>query len=1357
MDDDNLAILSHLPIPLIKKIVSCIVVLKGDPAAQKDLIGGLCHHRFSRTVGEASYINEAVAARQAAIQLTPPGHPYLPIRLVNLTRSLHDRFEYTGDLKDVDTAILSMRKAVEATAPGDPSMAFRLSMLGNSFNLRFERKNRVSDLDKSISAYQQALRLLPPGDTQLQAVLLNDLGNSLYRRFQTTSRQDDIKDAISSYRRAVAIHTQLNIEACTFLNGLVSALHARFECTGDISDLEECVATLQRVISTTPPGDPRLATWYGNLGNVLQTRSVVKNSIDDINQAVRAMQKAIDLAPNDHAGVSVWLHNLSNALGVRFERTGNIQDLTQSIAAKRKAIARTPPGHSIFPSLLYHLGISLHRHHDVTGLKDSIDEAIHLQTRAIGMSPTGHVDIASRYRGLGISYISRFGRTRQSSDLKEAISAHEKALALTPAGHPRLSAVWSALGNAYRERFHHEGNLKDIELAISLQRKAVESTPIGHKDFPDTLCGLGETIWSRFQHKGAMEDIQESIRLLVKGIGLAMEGHVDLPRYLTVLGVAYHARYQRVEDLTDIEEAISVFQRAVKVTKKGSADLPKRYDNLGIAFQDRFGRSREISDIEEAIAAQKKAIDLIPTGEESHHPNPFSNLGISYHSRYEVSHRLEDLERSIAFKEKAISLTPDGHRSMPKLLNNLGNSLLLRFEDAGNFDDVDKAISLKERARGRLPPEHVDIVFYVFNLGSAWQVRFRRTGDIADIDKAIATIQEAIKLCPEVHASLPSLNYSLGQAFNSRLKHTEDEGDLKQAIGNHRLAAISPYGSPLTRFHAAEAWAILSHPIDPAKSLEAFDTAIRLLSLVAGLEQTVQRRHNQLVKTGVSDFSLLAAATALSLGKSDKALEWLERGRCLVWNQINSLRSPLDELRKYDEGLAKRVLRVSKELETAASRDMDRDKARLVGSTMMTMEEKMTLQDESKGHVKLVKEWEEVLENVRAIPGFESFLRPTSCAELLRNLPREGTVVVINVYEDWCDALALSAETEKPVHIRLPRFQHQEAERLRIRLRERLIEYGLLLRHERHEDRGIRPATERKGGRAVAEVLAALWTRVVKPILGALGFTTSNSPRKRIWWCTTGPLVFLPIHAAGIYTKGDTQTIFDYVVSSYIPTVSSLSQREKSSRRNTSQNNGLLMVSQPNAKNLPPIPGVKKEMALVQSILEEHGVRNSIIESAAATKDATEKHMKDFSCIHLACHASQNALRSSFHLHDGPLDLGAIIRSDMDSADLAFLSACQTSVGDERLPEEVVHLAAGMMAAGYRSVVATMWSIGDKSAPDVAGSFYRHLLAREGRNGRIGGELAAVALYEAVKDLRERSDVSEDSLLKWVPYVHFGI
>lgn len=52
-----------------------------------------------------------------------------------------------------------------------------------------------------------------------------------------------------------------------------------------------------------------------------------------------------------------------------------------------------------------------------------------------------------------------------------------------------------------------------------------------------------------------------------------------------------------------------------------------------------------------------------------------------------------------------------------------------------------------------------------------------------------------------------------------------------------------------------------------------------------------------------------------------------------------------------------------------------------------------------------------------------------------------------------------------------------------------------------------------------------------------------------------------------------------------------------------------------------------------------------------------------------------------------------------DNAELAFLSACQTAVGDEKIPEESIRLAAGMLAVGYKGVIATMWSIRDDDAP----------------------------------------------------------
>jgi CHAT domain-containing protein len=104
----------------------------------------------------------------------------------------------------------------------------------------------------------------------------------------------------------------------------------------------------------------------------------------------------------------------------------------------------------------------------------------------------------------------------------------------------------------------------------------------------------------------------------------------------------------------------------------------------------------------------------------------------------------------------------------------------------------------------------------------------------------------------------------------------------------------------------------------------------------------------------------------------------------------------------------------------------------------------------------------------------------------------------------------------------------------------------------------------------------------------------------------------------------------------------------------------------------------------------------------------------------------------------------------MASKDLAFLSACQTATGDESLSDEAVHLAAGMLSAGYRGVLATMWGISDEYAPMVADSVYGYLFGRGGPNSTD----AAEALYHAVKSLQGKRGISPRD---WVPFIHMGL
>jgi CHAT domain-containing protein len=256
----------------------------------------------------------------------------------------------------------------------------------------------------------------------------------------------------------------------------------------------------------------------------------------------------------------------------------------------------------------------------------------------------------------------------------------------------------------------------------------------------------------------------------------------------------------------------------------------------------------------------------------------------------------------------------------------------------------------------------------------------------------------------------------------------------------------------------------------------------------------------------------------------------------------------------------------------------------------------------------------------------------------------------------------------------------------------------------------------------------------------------------RIWWCATGPLAFLPIHAAGIYDNSTAgANISDYLVSSYTPTLTTLINATEN-HRTRGKFRGLLAVSQPNTPGQSPLPSTSVELAQIKRRSRGFGVQTLV--GPAALVEKVIEGMEAHSWVHLACHAIQDTVRptkSALCLHNGNLELSAIITKSFPNADFAFLSACQTATGDERLSDEAIHLAAGLMLAGYRGVIATMWSIRDEDAPVIADHVYSDLF-----NGAVEPDStkAALALHRAVKSLRQQT--GDANFLSWVPFIHIG-
>jgi len=1058
----------------------------------------------------------------------------------------------------------------------------------------------------------------------------------------------------------------------------------------------------------------------------------------------------------------------------RFERIGNLPDILEAIAVLQQAVHLTPNGHAYMPALLNNLGISFACRFERTGDFSDVSEAIAVHQRAVQLTPNGNADMPDLLDSLGNSLLCRFTRTSDLSDVSEAISVQQRAVKLALNGHANMPAFLSNLGNSFRCRFEHTGNVSDVTEAISVQQQAVQLTPNGHANMPGLLNNLGNSFLRCFKRTGDVSDLSEAISVHQQAVQLTQNGHSSMPGRLNNLGNSFLCRFECTGDVADISEAISVQQRAVQLTPNGHANISACLSSLGNSFRCRFERTGDVSDISEAISVLQQAVQLTPNNHTSM-PGQLTNIGNSFLRRFERFGNVADLSEGISVHQRAVHLTPNGHANMSSWLNNLGNSFHCRFERTGDVSDLSEAISVQQQAVQLTPNGHANMPTLLDSLGNSFLYRFERTGDVSDISKAISVQKRAVQITPNRHAAKPGRLNNLGNSFHCRFERTGDISDVYTAISTFQMSATT-FGPPSIRLVAAQKWARLSKIHRLPQTLTAFSVVLDLIAQIAGLDRTIQQRHTNL--TEISSLTSSAASAAFTLGHFEKALEWLEQGRCLVWSQLNQLRTPLDDLHAHDEDLAQRFSAISGALETSGSRHG------LEGlSGDASLSQKMSLQDEAHLHIKLAREWSKLLDEIRSTPRFRDFLRPPRPSHLLKNLPQDGIVILLNVDKDRCDALALISGIGDPMHIALD-FTYDEASQLRERLRHFLSGNGVRMRGE---NRGPRPVMEEDSDMRseIHLVLGALWLRVVRPILDALAYrvsvsqftmyhfvdiffskTTPPSDPARIWWCPTGPLAFLPLHAAGIYSANERPPpglcISDFAISSYTPTVTSLIQKFKeSANAQQAASSRLLIISQPNTPGRSPIPATTKEM---NCIWERIGASNGealCLEGESASVNRVKLEMESHESIHLACHAIQhleNPLKSGFYLHDGRLELSEIMKQKFSVCELAFLSACQTSTGAEKLSDEAVHLAAGMLAAGYRSVVATMWSIKDRYGPVVAESFYKYLMEKGKASGKPGIDSsgAAHALHYAIQDIREMLGDTEQGLLTWVPYVHFG-
>ncbi|KAI0083832.1 hypothetical protein BDY19DRAFT_910303 [Irpex rosettiformis] len=865
--------------------------------------------------------------------------------------------------------------------------------------------------------------------------------------------------------------------------------------------------------------------------------------------------------------------------------------------------------------------------------RDLAKERVGITTQRIAkLAPLGHGTVQTS------AHPNRVGTVKQM--VIKGVDLRQRDTVPGSYAHPvPLVVIW----------LEREGRAEDHEEAIMLWTRAIEFVPDSHPDKPTLLNNLGTSLRVRYERSGNTDDLEKAIELQNRAAGLTPDINFGnaLVRQFNRLG-----NLKISEDpLKDLGSAITLKARAVDLTPDDYPDKPAQLNSLANSLQDqnslreRFDRVGVEADLEEAIRCSTRSLGLLP-GSHSERARTLRPPGAIFVTHLCSPHaQADDATRAMEAFLEAMQHTPSPLEQLQasglctQLLSKFSHlfatpskvQLLEAYKNALGL--IPQYIWLSNNVRGRYTSEELSVAQTIVNdtataavsageycralewLEAGQAIVWPRIPRLRTLDDYGNSTLNSLKISvrfPRHCISTPALNPTLSlrqqpSAIPLMNKHRarmamlcsnggdcDDRGGYLPGKGGRHDPTYKILG---------DLWVLVVKPI--------LDVIHTLLTIGTSTHAKVPRV--LIVSQGVAVNGAVTAA--ISAGEYGQALEWLETGRAAVWSQILQLRTLLEDLQILHPHLADELRKVSQALQYAATSPSSIICIDSLPTTSSdALHTRPSLEDQAQSSHTYALEYEELITEIRELEGFQNFLRPKTFPQLAGACYAGPT-------------LGFGA--------------------IRFLSRRR----GGEMRDEYSDDRGGR-VTAMGPPDMMRKILADLRNQVVKPIMDAV-CTLVPTTLPHITWCPTGPLAFLPFHAAGIYSKHEgtsthSQTIVDIAVSSYTPTLEALLKpRTKVTAGDTEYPKALLVVSQ------------------------------------------------------------------------------------------------QTATGDETLSEEAVHLAAGMLNVGYKSVVGTMWSISDYIAPDVMREFYTVMEEQV----KAGGELQpAYALHEAMKALRSKPGRTNDFL-----------
>lgn len=916
-----------------------------------------------------------------------------------------------------------------------------------------------------------------------------------------------------------------------------------------------------------------------------------------------------------------------------------------------------------------------------------------------------------------------FEETDDPKAAEAAVDAIGRALRITPRETPGFPAVLVSYGAALSTLTDATSDGTALPEYTATVRSVLDEGTAGKlrlttRDRADLFAALARTLHDLWQGGGDHALLRDAIDAARAAISLGPYA-IRPSALLSLTGMMLSQLGDLHGDLSLLNEAIAMHRAALG---RESEDTPGHYStlqNLAISLFQKYQHTSDRAALEEACVLQYTAASRCRRTSFLFR-QVVSNLA-SIMSAWVGPEHSEIIRDLVSWQREVINSSrpdaPERVRSLAILSINL-LKLAERMTDSSQAL-IDEAIAVAESALA----SGADGEMHPMLAQALARCYLERADNPDGPRQAIAILRQVIT--GDEEGKQPALLHYLGRALVAEHRRTGDPALLEQAKNVFRRLARGPAVGVTERITAARSWGSIANALGDVRSAcEGFSTAVSLLELMAwrGLRDDDQQR----LLAGQLGLARTAAALAIECGDHERAVELLEQGRGILLGRLAG-RSGYAILHSVAPELAAELRSVQNRLDTLPE---DR-------TTVAAFKRSRP----ADVRAELAHEHAALVAAVRELPGWQDFLRSPAFGDLA-GAAAHGPVVLLNTSELRCDALVVTPQGVRPVP--LPGLTE---ETLHSHAGEFLVATEVLGR-TRASSGSIAAALAHRD--SVADVLEWLWDTVAQPVLAALAEPAPvgalPGTGARLWWCPTGSLAFLPLHAAGRYrlaqgTGPDRTSVLELVTSSYTPTLRSLLGSE---RRAPVQPRSPLLVAV-DAIDDAALPAIDHD---VRAFLK-HFPDGRVLHDDDATAAEVLAAMAESDWVQFACHAYADPgdpFASGVILADKPATARDMSRAHGRAASVALLLGCTTGRLGGALGDEAISLATTLRAAGFAHAVGTLWPVDDQDASFVAEHILRSAAA-------AGTDDMASLVHAAVRALREKVPHAP---ARWGAFVHVG-